>query len=253
MNLVLADVDNAGLEKTAAACRDVQVAIMRVDVADPADVDSLADLAFQRFGRVDLLCNNAGVVPGGRHRHVWQYSANDWHWAFGVNVVGLANGARSFVPRMIEAGHNSHIMNTTSVSGFISGAGSPVYGASKHAAVRLTEALYASLLDIGAPIGVSMLCPGLVNTQIFASERVRPANLESDAANVEEPDGLHDIAASGIDPDEVARMAFAGVENGQFYIFSTNGFDTSIADRTATILSRQNPSFESFGVMSRKG
>lgn len=89
----------------------------------------------------------------------------------GLFALGIVHGMRSFVPRMLQAGRQAHIVNTASVSGFISGAGSPVDGASKHAAVRATEALYASLMEAGAPIGVTMLCPGLVNTVIFASER----------------------------------------------------------------------------------
>ena len=159
MNLVLADINRADLEKVAAQL-SASAVVQPTDVADPEAVQALADVAWDRFGGVDLLCNNAGVVPGGRHRPVWDYAPEDWRWAFGVNVDGVVNGIRSFVPRMIAEGRAGHILNTASVAGFVSGSGSAVYGASKHAVVRITEALYAGLRDEGAPIGVTMLCPG---------------------------------------------------------------------------------------------
>ncbi|WP_313802952.1 SDR family NAD(P)-dependent oxidoreductase [Sphingobium sp.] len=252
MKLVITDVDEAGLQATADSCRSADVHRMRVDVSNSEDVERMADQAYARFGAVDLLCNNAGIVPGGRHRPVWEYEIQDWRWAFDVNVLGIVNALRSFVPRMLEADRPAHILNTASVSGFISGAGSPVYGASKHAAVRVTEALYASLLERGAPIGVSMLCPGLVNTRIFETERVRPAHLRSAAADMEEPEALRSIAAGGADPEAVARQAFEGIEAGRFYIFTSDNFDEPIAERAQAILSRSNPQFDGFTAMSRK-
>lgn len=253
MNLLLGDVDEAGLEQTAAQCdKRARVKTLRVDVANPADVECMAERAYDLFGEVALLCNNAGVVPGGRHRHVWEFDIEDWRWAFDVNVIGLANGLRSFVPRLLKSGQPAHILNTTSVSGFISGAGSAVYGASKHAAVRLTEALYASMAEIRAPISVSMLCPGLVNTRIFETERVRPLHLRTARAEHDEPNALRSIASGGADPADIARIAFDGMTNGSFYIFTTNKFDELISERSSAILARTNPTFADFTSLSRK-
>jgi len=252
MKLVLADVDMAGLEETARSLGDAQYFPMRVDVSSAEDVERLADTTLTRFGAIDLLCNNAGIVPGGRHRAVWEYEVQDWLWAFNVNVLGVVNGLRSFVPRMLATARPAHILNTASVSGFISGAGSAVYGASKHAVVRVTEALQASMLECGAPIGVSMLCPGLVNTRIFETERVRPDHLRSDAVEMEEPETLKSIAAGGADPDEVAQQAFDGIMANRFYIFTSDSFDAAIAQRTEWILSRANPAFDDFTAMSQK-
>ena len=95
----------------------------------------------RRFGSVDLLCNNAGIVPGGRHRRVWEYTPGDWEWSIRVNLYGVLHGLRIFVPRMIAQGTPAHILNTASVAGFVSGSGSACYGAAKHAMVRATEAL----------------------------------------------------------------------------------------------------------------
>lgn len=252
MNLLLGDVDEAGLAQTAAQCsKAVAVETMHVDVSNPEDVERMADKAYARFGEVGLLCNNAGVVPGGRHRPVWEYSIEDWRWAFDVNVFGIANGLKSFVPRLLEAGALAHILNTTSISGFISGGGSAVYGASKHAAVRLTEALYASLAEIDSPIGVSMLCPGLVNTRIFETERVRPPHHRVLGAEFNEPDTLRSIASGGMDPVEVARIAFDEMANGSFYILTTRTFDEMIAQRSASVLARTNPTFKDYTALSQ--
>lgn len=255
MNLLLADINLADLETVAAGLSATPIALARTDVADPASVQALADLAWHNFGSVDLLCNNAGVVPGGRHRHVWDYPLEDWRWAFGVNVEGVVNGIRSFVPRMIADGRPGHVLNTASVAGFVSGAGSAVYGSSKHAVVRITEALYAGLRDEGAPIGVSMLCPGLVATRIYDAERSRPDSLRPEHGRAQESQELQEIAdnlyRNAISPGTVAEQAFAGIRDEKLYVFTSDGFDTSIAERTQAILSRTNPQFASLLSLSK--
>jgi NAD(P)-dependent dehydrogenase (short-subunit alcohol dehydrogenase family) len=255
MNLVLADINLPDLEAVATGLKEHPVALAQTDVADPKAVQALADLAWDRFGGVDLLCNNAGVVPGGRHRLVWDYPLEDWRWAFGVNVEGVINGIRSFIPRMIADGRAGHILNTASVAGFVSGAGSAVYGASKHAVVRVTEALYAGLRDEGIPIGVTMLCPGLVATRIYDAERSRPENLRPADGRAEESEELQSIAdnlyRSAVSPETVAKQAFAGICNDQFYVFTSEGFDEPIANRTQAILSRTNPEFASLLSLSK--
>jgi NADP-dependent 3-hydroxy acid dehydrogenase YdfG len=129
MNLVLADINLPDVQAVAADLGGPAALVLRVDVADADAVQDMAERAWDRFGSVDLLCNNAGVVPGGRHRNVWEYAIEDWRWAFGVNLDGVVNGIRSFVPRMIADGREGHVLNTASVAGFVSGAGSAVYGA----------------------------------------------------------------------------------------------------------------------------
>lgn len=254
MNLVLADINRADLEKVAAQL-SASAVVQPTDVADPEAVQALADVAWDRFGGVDLLCNNAGVVPGGRHRPVWDYAPEDWRWAFGVNVDGVVNGIRSFVPRMIAEGRAGHILNTASVAGFVSGSGSAVYGASKHAVVRITEALYAGLRDEGAPIGVTMLCPGLVATRIYDAERSRPEYLRTAAGRSEEVQELREVAdnlyRNAPSPEAVAKLAFEGIREGRLYLFTSTRFDEPIRARTEAILSRSNPVFESLLSLSR--
>lgn len=258
MKLVLADVDGGRLRDQAAAFRasGTEVIALHTDVSDPAALETLADAAYDRFGAVHLLCNNAGIVPAGRERHIWDIPAEDWQWTLGVNLLGVINGIRSFVPRMLAAGTEGHIVNTVSVSGLISGASSPVYGVSKHGALRATEALYASLRDIGAPIGVTALCPGVVHTAIHRSERSRPAALVPQSGVARERSELEAWYATmqqhGLTPAAVADMVVDAIERKQFYLITTDAFDSAIRDRAEAILSRGNPGFEDHVALSQR-
>ncbi|WP_068085037.1 SDR family NAD(P)-dependent oxidoreductase [Novosphingobium rosa] len=255
MKLVLADVDREGLERVRAGLATDDVLVQPTDVTDPAAVAALADAAWDRFGQVDLLCANAGIVPGGRHRPVWEYEPADWRWAFGVNVDGVTNCIRSFVPRLLRESRPAHVQITGSVAGFVSGAGSACYGASKHAVVRVAEALYAGLRDEQAPIGVTLLAPGLVATRIYDSERSRPAHLQASAGPAAEAPELQSIAdqlyAHALTPAEAARITFEGIRENRFYVFTSDRFDGAIRRRTEAILARSNPEFESLLALTK--
>lgn len=245
MKLVLADIDAPALSAAAdmLASDGVQVAALATDVSAPDSVEALCELAYERFGGVHVLCNNAGVVPSGRTRHVWEYALEDWRWALDVNLFGVLNGIRSFVPRMIASGEPAHVVNTASMAGLVSGPRSVVYSTSKHAVVRVTEALYGSMQVEGYPIGVTLLCPGLVDTKIYSSERSRPAELvPSDGVAQERPD-LVNAAASGLAPDTVADIVVDAISRKQFYALTSSSYDEHIAHRTDAVLQRQNPSF----------
>ena len=256
MNVVLADIAEDAVKAVAAGLTGVETLALRCDVTDAASVVALADAAHERFGAVDLLCNNAGVVPGGRHRKAWEYSIADWEWSLGVNLYGVVHGMRAFVPRMIEAGRPAHIMNTASVAGVVSGSGSVCYGAAKHAVVRATEGLYAGLREIGAPIGVTMLVPGLVKTGIYDAEKRRPERYVSaegvptESAELEQM--REELYRNATTPEEAADIAFAGIIENRFYVFTTTSFDGAIEKRARDILVRENPTFESIVAMSRK-
>lgn len=256
MLLVLADIAADDAQAVADEIGVASTLVVRCDVSDAASVQALADATYERFGEVGLLCNNAGIVPGGRHRKVWEYTVNDWNWSIGVNLFGVTNGIRSFVPRMIAAGRPAHVLNTASVAGFVSGPDSSCYGASKHAVVRATEALYAGLKEINAPIGVTMLSPGLVATRIYDAERLRPDHLTDAEGTPKESPELEamreDLYRSATSPEEAADLAVDGVLKDQLYVFTTGAFDPAIERRARDILQRANPSFESIVSMSRK-
>ena len=247
MKLVLADIDLPSLEEVAPAL-DAETIARKIDVGQLAQIEALRDDALAKFGGVHLLCNNAGVVPGGRHRMVWEFEPQDWEWAFQVNVLGLANGIRAFIPGMIDRREPGHVLNTTSIAGFMSGSQTAAYGASKHAAVRISEALLAGLRDVGAPIGVTMLAPGIVATRIYDSERNRPDDLRGsrDSDESEElSNTIADLYQTALQPDDVAKIAFDAIVEDQFYTLTSSAYDEEIAKRTAPILDRRNPEFAS--------
>lgn len=258
MKIVVSDIDEAAAEATrqALGAAGHEAIAVRTDVADAADVEALADAAYRQFGAVHLLCNNAGVVPGGRHRAVWEYPLEDWQWSLDVNLYGVVHGIRSFVPRMLAAGGEGHVVTTASVAGLISGAGSVVYGAAKHAAVRVTEALYAALQERGSPIGVTLLCPGLVNTRIYESERSRPSKLRPAAGPAQESPELQAIAArlyaDAISADAVAEQLHQAVLDDRLYVLTTDSFDEAIRQRADAVLNRSNPGFASLLALSQR-
>lgn len=258
MKIVVADVDLSAAKRVCDALESAghRALAVRTDVSKAEDVEALAATAFETFGSVDLLCNNAGVVPSGRFRPVWEYPLEDWKWSFDVNLMGVAHGFRSFVPRMLAQGTEGHIVTTASVAGLISGSGATVYSAAKHAAVRITEGLYASLREIGAPIGVTVLCPGLVNTKIYQSERNRPQDLQPEGGAAEETEELKAVAASlyagAISPEDVAEQLIGAVRANQLYLLTTDKFDDAVETRMRAILDRSNPTFAGLLDLTRR-
>lgn len=257
MKVVVADIDLSTAETVAAeiAAAGGEAIAVRCDVSSQDEVQAMADRAWEHFGTVNVLVNNAGIVPSGRYRPIWEFPLEDWRWSFDVNMMGVVHGIRSFIPRMIAEGVDGHVVTTASVAGLISGAGSPVYSASKHGAVRATEALYASLRDINSPIGVTLLCPGLVNTNIYRSERNRPQDLAPEHGAAEETPELQAIAdnlyRSAISPETVADMVFDAMERRQFYLLTSDNYDNSIRERADAMLARRNPEFESLLALSK--
>ena len=220
MNVVLADVDVEGLEEAASAMAgapDGGVEVVRCDVSDADAVEALADTAYDRFGSVELLCNNAGVGGGGS---VAELDRQDWEWVLGVNLWGVIHGVTSFLPRMLDARSPAHIVNTASMAGFFATAGMAPYAVSKFGVVALSESMRAELA--GGPVGVSVLCPGWVSTRIHESERNRPPELTIDrpppADDLREM--VRQVIESGLPPASVADTVFAAVRADRFWIFT---------------------------------
>jgi NAD(P)-dependent dehydrogenase (short-subunit alcohol dehydrogenase family) len=173
MKVVLADVERSALDATTQqlSSQGAEVVGVECDVSKSQSVDALAKEALDAFGAVHVVCNNAGVAGGGAGPS-WEHPLDDWDWVLGVNLMGVVHGIRSFVPILLEQDDGGHIMNTASIAGLLHGGGS--YGVSKHAVVALSESLFGELAQLGPKIGVSVLCPGWVNTRIIESERNRP-------------------------------------------------------------------------------
>lgn len=224
MNVVMADIEPAALKSAAeeVGTGGTSVLALETDVSDPGSVGELAEAAIDRFGAVSLLCNNAGVSGGGGP--IWSATPDDWTWVLGVNLMGVVNGVRAFLPGMLESGQPGHVVNTSSVLGLSTG-GASIYSVSKHAVTRFSEGLWYDLHAAKASIGVSVLCPGMVATKIISAERNRPARLSDTAAPSPERDRMRKAAearfrAEGMDPALVADRVAKAVETGTFYILT---------------------------------
>lgn len=245
MRLVLADVEAVPLERAASqlAATGAHVLSVQTDVSDAEQVAQLADRAFSEFGAVHLLFNNAGVAPVGL---VWEHSAADWQWVLGVNVMGVANGLRSFVPRMLGQNDDSHIVNTASVAGFISPTTMGLYSASKHAVVTLSETLHHDLRAVGSSIGVTVLSPAFVPTGIAQSERNRPAALAENptqtAATLRARASMERAVSSGrLSATDIAARTFEAIAERRFYLFTHPAILPSVNSRHAAIASGLDP------------
>src|SRR2546422_3726071 len=174
------------------------------DVSRMRDVEMLAAKAYARFGRVHLLCNNAGVAEYGA---VWEVSLRRWQRVLGVNLWGTVHGCLAFVPRMIAQGESAHIVNTASMAGLVTPPLAGAYSVSKHAVVALSEALVQDLALRRARIGVSVLCPGWVATRLAQSAPGADAVLRS-------------LIAHGQRPEAVAERAVRAIRSGEFYVLT---------------------------------
>ena len=181
MRLVLADIEAEPLDDLGVRLGDggTEVVTQRTDVSQAGDIDRLAALAFERFGAVHVLCNNAGVVKRARS---WELTEDDWRWVLDVDLWSVIHAVRAFVPRMLEQSEGGHIVNTASMSGLLPIPNLAAYSVAKAAVVALSEALQLDLDAEGASIGVSVLCPGFIATRITESERNRPAERTESAA-----------------------------------------------------------------------
>jgi NAD(P)-dependent dehydrogenase (short-subunit alcohol dehydrogenase family) len=212
--IVAADLDEAGMAETV---RDIDALAIRTDVTQRSQVLTLADRAFSELGAVHVLCNNAGVaVWGSLERATHQ----DWQWVLGVNLWGVIHGVEAFVPRMVAQGEEGHIVNTASMAGLVATQGLGVYNTSKYAVVGLSETLVKDLRQYR--IGVSVLCPLGVATQIRASDRNRPAALRNAAVLGGEKDsgGTPQVELMGrtLSADEVAAKVVRAIYANELYV-----------------------------------
>ena len=250
--VVLADVEQGALdaavdELTALGLGKVHG--VRTDVTDPAAVEALAAEAWSLLGGVQVVCLNAGVFTGG---HAWEATEDDWDWVLGVNLRGVANGIRAFVPRLIETGDPAHVVVTASIAGVVAAPVSAVYVASKFAALGLAESLHHDLSYVGADhVAVSAICPGMVATNISDGARNRPAEL-AEAADTEgaalAAQGIRDILPQSLDPLVGARHALDQAFAGRFYVTTHEGdlWDRLVANENEDRLAGRPPRFQMY-------
>jgi NAD(P)-dependent dehydrogenase (short-subunit alcohol dehydrogenase family) len=245
MRVAIADIEAGALAVTEAELRGsgADVVTARVDVSDLASVEAFARLVDDELGGADVLCNNAGVFAGGL---IWERPVVDFEWVMGVNFYGIVHGLHAFIPGMIERGRPGHVVNTVSAAGLFPSAFSAPYTASKFAALALTECLAGELATVGAPIGVTALCPGAVRTGIASSTRNRAEVTAADPASEFVDRMLTENTDRGMPPSAVAAMVVAAVRAGRYLQLTGDGYATALRARTDELLAGGVPSLPPF-------
>jgi len=226
MKLVLTDIDASKLYEVSRELSDsgLEVLALAANVAEVDDMERLAYRAFERFGAVHLLFNNAGVLG---ESSMLDAMLKDWEWIMGVNLWGVINSIRAFVPRMLESGQAGRVVNIAGTAGFISGPGAGIYRMTKQAVVSLSESLYHELALLNPQVRVSLVAPAFVKTDIMEAEKNRPPKLQcfarTAAVNPVEEAVLgffHQQVAAAPEPEAVAEAIFSGIDHNKFYIFT---------------------------------
>jgi NAD(P)-dependent dehydrogenase (short-subunit alcohol dehydrogenase family) len=220
--VAIADIRQDSIDQALKSLDNREVMGVQLDVASRDGFKAAADAVEAQFGPVSILVNNAGV---NLFQPIEESTYDDWDWLMGVNLHGVINGVQTFVPRMVErvkAGQQvgGHVINTASMAGFLSSASPGIYNTTKAAVRALSESLRYSLLQYG--IGVSVLCPGLVKSLIYASDAIRPDDLKwamkaVDNSAVERMQGVHEF---GMEPDVIGARVIEAVKANRLYIFS---------------------------------
>ena len=257
MKVVLADVQPDPLDATVGVLRDrgLEVTGVVTDVTSYESVEALRDRTLETYGAVHVVCNNAGIGAGAEGR-MWEHELNDWKWAVAVNLWGVIHGINAFVPGMVAAGEEGHVINTSSGNGGVSPLPStPQYATTKAAVVTLTECLYAQLQEVGSPVTASVLFPGpnILRTGLFESWRTRPEKFAKERPRqtpyvtveaLEEQMKAAGVEISYTDPSEVADQVVDALRTRSFWIQpASDRTDDQIRARAESMLKRENPTY----------
>jgi len=241
MKVMLADIEAAALATSLRQLRGLSLDVCGItcDVADAVSLEHAAKVAFERFGNVHILCNNAGVAAAGG---IDEILLENWRWVLDVNLMGVVHGIHTFLPHIRAHGEGGHIVNTASMAGMNSGLGFSPYSASKFAVVNMSEGLAARLKPLG--IGVTVLCPGFVRTRINESGRNRPTRYGP--ARIPDPRSpagvlrarIAELTRSGLDPSDVAAQVISAIRDDELYVFTHSGpcWREEVEERFAAIL-----------------
>ena len=243
MHVICTDIDAAGLQQLADSAPQGQ-GQLTTRTLDVTDADAMADFAewvYSQHSNVHLLFNNAGVLVDGKS---WERPLRDWRWIIEVNVMGVINGIHHFVPRMLKQSEPARVVNTASIGGLLGGGTyMSQYQTTKHAVVVLTESLYKELAQEPGDVTASVLCPAEVATQIWHSDRLRPADQKVTLGKAEQQfhDVVADNVAAGPTPDEFAVLVFEGIDAGNFWLIPDTSFMPMLEQRTDDIAQLRDP------------
>jgi len=238
VKVMLCDIEKAALEAAVAGLRATNADVDGVlaDVSLKAQLQAAADATVARFGKVHILVNNAGVGGGGSYAR-WPEAMTSW--VVGVNLLSVIDGMAIFGPLIESHGEGGHIVSTASIAGLLSGSGS-LYNVTKYGVVALSEGVRQELAPRG--IGVSVLCPGFINTNIADSARMIPERfadaigpIPAEGLLAEQINNLRQRLAAGIDPLYVGELVREGIEGDWPYIFTDTEFEPFVEARFANI------------------
>jgi NAD(P)-dependent dehydrogenase (short-subunit alcohol dehydrogenase family) len=244
IKLVIADIQEDAIDRAVAGltAKGFEAIGVRTDVSKYADVEELARTTLKAFGKVHIVVNNAGVSITGP---TWGMSLDDWRWVLDVNFWGVVHGVKAFTQILIDQGEPAHIVNTASLASYVGiGQHSP-YCASKAACLSISQSLYSELIAANTQVGVSIVCPGMVATDIHRSWRNRPAgdrpwsdrewNNEGFRANSDAVQG------AGIKPEYIADATIDAIRENRFYVFRSEDVEIYLNSLLAPILKAENP------------
>jgi len=249
MRVAMADLDEGSLAATGGLIGTVAPGVETMarvcDVSQASAVDALADAVYDRWGQADVVCNNAGVFVGGL---IWDRPVEDFQFVFGANLWGILHGIRAFEPRMLAQDTEGHIVNTASVAGLLGAPFEAPYAISKFAAFAATESLANDLAAVGSKLKASVLCPGMIKTNILDSESHRPERLAASVTDDQKVIGdfLADALDRGMDPDHVAEQVVAALRADQFLILTHDAYPQLLVDRAAALVDRRLPDVPEF-------
>jgi len=243
MKVAIADIEQAAIDRVLVEFKKTNAKVigLKVDVTNRDAMEKAARDTIAAFGKVHVVCNNAGVAVGGP---VDAMSYKDWDWVMKVNLDGVVNGVQTFVERIKSHGEGGHFVNTASMAGHLAIPGLGVYNTTKFAVVGLSDTMRADLAPHN--IGVSVLCPGVVSTNIFNSGRNRPEELKgetdtaslvltADANDAERAARMQQILAEALDPAVVGDMVLAAIQANDPYIFTHPNLKAMVDERNAAI------------------
>jgi len=245
MKIVMSDIDKDTLATStdSIAAKDVETLSVKADVGELEDVQNLLDKTLEKFGAVHVLINNAGLF--GTPNAAWDQSQEDWDLAINVNINGVLNGVRTFIPQMLRQDEECHVVNIASIMGHIVQPFLAPYGMTKFAVTGLTESIYHELQILESKVGISLACPGFVKTNILSGEDVdRKTQMSAHAKKTRE--FFESRLADAVLPGVIAEQIIQAMKDKQFYVFTNPETRPYLEDRLSKVLAfgDTNPDFD---------
>ena len=244
MKVVLADVNEVSMRAVEAELAEGGTEVLPVvcDTSLELSVQALAQATLERFGAAHVLCNNAGVVGSG---NPWNGPMSSWDWVVGINLYGVIHGIRAFLPIMQDQGEG-HIVNTASIAGLIALPGAAAYNATKTAVVAISEGLFLEMKGLGSSVGVSVLCPAFVKTNLMTGQKWQdrlgpepPATTDPFGQMIETM--LTTGVETGVDPADVAAQVIDAVRADRFWILTHPETRQLPVERMRRAAAQENP------------